>query len=106
MKKEYNSIISKLEKEIGSTDDDKWNIEQLMNTGLENLLKLGEACENSSLADTRELIGLIYPENFTFRENQFQTTRLNEIINCIYLVNNRLRAKKTEQKMIFFFCPE
>ena len=67
-------------------------------SGLENLLKLGEACENSSLADTRELIGLIYPENFTFRENQFQTTRINEIVNCIYLVNNRLWAKKNGTK--------
>ena len=98
MKKEYNGIISKLEKQIGNADDDKGNIEQLMNTGLENLLKLGEACENSSLADTRELIGLIYPENFTFRENQFQTTRINEIVNCIYLVNNRLRVKKNGTK--------
>ncbi len=66
--------------------------------GLENLLKLGEALDNASLADSREIIGLIFPENFTFRENKIQTARINEMVNCIYLVNNRLRAKKNGTK--------
>jgi site-specific DNA recombinase len=106
MKIEYSAVISNLEKEIGNVDDDRENIEYLTNTGLENLLKLGDAFDGGTLADSREIIGLIFPENFTFSENKIRTARVNEIINCIYLVNNRLRAKKTGQKMIFFFCPE
>jgi len=98
MKNEYNGIISKLGKQLGDVGDDRGSIEQLTNTGLENLLKLGNACENNTLADTRELIGLIYPENFTYRENQFQTARVNEIINCIYLVNKELQMKKNGTK--------
>lgn len=106
MKIEYNAVISKLEKDIGNVEDDRVSIEHLTTTGLENLLKLGEAFDGGTLADSREIIGLIFPENFTFSENKIRTARVNEMVNCIYLVNNRLRAKKTGQKMIFFFCPE
>lgn len=108
MKIEYNAVISNLEKEIGNVEDDRATIEHLTTTGLENLIKLGEAFDSATLADSREIIGLIFPENFTFQEKKIRTTRINEMVNCIYLVNNRLRAKKkkTGQKMIFFFCPE
>jgi len=98
MKNEYNEIISNLEKEMGNVEDDRGNIEYLTNSGLENLLKLGEAFDNANLADSREIIGLIFPENFTFRENKIQTARINEMVNCIYLVNNRLQAKKNGTK--------
>ena len=98
MKTEYNEIISNLEKDIGNIEDDRGNIEYLTNSGLENLLKLGDAFDNASLADSREVIGLIFPENFTFRENKIQTAKINEMVNCIYLVNNRLRAKKNGTK--------
>lgn len=98
MKAEYNAIINKLEKEIGNVEDDRANIEQLTNSGLENLLKLGETFENGTLADSREMIGLIFPENFTFEEKKIRTVRINEMVNCIYLVNNRLRAKKNGTK--------
>ncbi|WP_347053569.1 hypothetical protein [Flavobacterium olei] len=98
MKIEYNAIISKLEKDIGNVEDDRASIEHLTTTGLENLLKLGEAFENGTLANSREMIGLIFPENFTFQESKIKTARVNEMVNCIYLVNNRLRAKKNGTK--------
>ncbi len=98
MKTEYNAEISRLENEIGNVDEDRANIESLMNTGLQNLIKLGEAFGDGSLVDSREIIGLIFPENFTFQNNKIQTGRVNEMFKCIYLVNNRLRAKKNGTK--------
>ena len=98
MKNDYRTIIQKLERQLGEVSDDRGNIEQLMNQGLDNLLRLGETYEKSTLAEARDLIGLIYPENFTFRENDFQTARTNEIVNCIYLVNSKLEAKKNGTK--------
>jgi len=65
---------------------------------LENLLKLGDAFDNASLADSREMIGLIYPENFTFQENKIQTARTNEMTRFIYLVINILLVKKNGTK--------
>lgn len=69
MKAEYNEIIINQEKEVGNVEDDIGNIEYLTKLGLENLVKLGDAFDSESLADSREIIGLIFPENFTFREN-------------------------------------
>jgi site-specific DNA recombinase len=60
MKTEYNEIINNLEKEMGNVEDDSGNIEYLTNSGLENLLKLGDAFDSASLADSREIIGLIF----------------------------------------------
>ena len=102
MKNEYNEIISNLEKEMGNVEDDKGNIDYLTNSGLENLLKIGDTFDNASSADSREIIGLIFPENFTFRENKIQTARINEMVNCIYLVNNTLRANKNGTKDDFY----
>ncbi|HYD90708.1 MAG TPA: recombinase family protein, partial [Flavobacterium sp.] len=81
---------------------EKGDIEDLMGKGLNNLISLGSAYENGTLADAREMIGLIYPENFTFRGNDFQTARVNEIVNCIYLVNKELDVKKNGTKDDFF----
>jgi site-specific DNA recombinase len=85
MKIEYNAVISNLEKEIGNVEDDRTTIEHLTTTGLENLLKLGEAFDGGTLADSRGLIGLIFPENFTFQEKKIRTARVDEMVNCIYL---------------------
>lgn len=102
MKNEYSTIIQKLERQLSEVSDDRGSIEQLMNKGIDNLLKLGEALEKSSLTEARDLIGLIYPENFTFRGNDFQTARVNEIVNCIYLVNKELDVKKNGTKDDFY----
>lgn len=106
MKSDYNSVITKLEKQLGNTNFEKGDIEDLMGKGLNNLISLGSAYENGTLADAREMIGLIYPENFTFRGNSFQTARVNEIMKCIYLVKKELKIKKTGQKTISSLCPE
>jgi site-specific DNA recombinase len=102
MKADYNSVINKLEKQLACTNFEKGDIEDLMGRGLNNLISLGSAYENATLVEARELIGLIYPENFTFRGSTFQTARVNEIMNCIYLVNNELKAKKNGTKDDFF----
>jgi site-specific DNA recombinase len=65
---------------------------------LENLLRLGEAFENWTLADSLEMIGLIFSENFTYQERKIKTAIVNEMVSCIFLVNNRLMAKKKRNK--------
>lgn len=59
MKNEYSTIIQKLERQLSEVSDDRGSIEQLMNKGIDNLLRLGEALEKTSLTEARELIGLI-----------------------------------------------
>ncbi|WP_432419444.1 recombinase family protein [Flavobacterium flavigenum] len=105
MKEDYNLRITNLERELSSIVKDKHSIESLLVKGVDNLIKLNETYINRNLSDARSLIGLVYPENFTIRENKIQTARVNKIIESIYLINSELRHKKTGQKMIFIFCP-
>ncbi|WP_100844285.1 hypothetical protein [Flavobacterium sp. 5] len=87
MNMEYGSIINQLENDLNNISDSKQDIEGLLNMGLDRLLELNFAYTNTNLSEARDLIGLIYPENFTFRNNEFQTARVNEIASRIYLIN-------------------
>jgi len=66
MKTEYGKIINRLEIKLSTISDDKQSIEGLLNTGIDRLKQLNFAYTNATLAEAREIIGLIYPENFTF----------------------------------------
>lgn len=87
---------------MGNVEEDSGNIGYLMNSGLENLLKLGDDSDNASLADSREMIGIIFPESFTFRENKIQTARVNKIGASIHVINNELELKKNGTKDDFY----
>lgn len=78
----------------------KWSL--WLSNGIENLIRLNSNYSNASLAEARDLIGLIYPENFTIRGEQVQTTRINKVIECIYMINNELSRKKNGTKESFF----
>ncbi|WP_074722154.1 recombinase family protein [Flavobacterium frigoris] len=102
MKLDYSEKITKLESELSEISSDKQSIAGLLNSGIENLIRLNNSYNDASLADARELIGLIYPENFTIRGEQVQTTRINKVIESIYMINNELGLKKNGTKENFF----
>ena len=102
MKVDYTDKISKLEHELSEISNDRQSIDGLLNCGIDNLIKLNVNYNNASLAEARDLIGLIYPENFTIRGNQVQTTRINKVIESIYMINSELCRKKNGTKESFF----
>ena len=102
MKLDYTDKITKLEHELSEVSNDRQSIDGLLNCGIENLIKLNVNYKNASLAEARDLIGLIYPENFTIRGNQVQTTRINKVIESIYMINSELCRKKNGTKESFF----
>jgi site-specific DNA recombinase len=67
MKIEYGQIINRLEIKLNNISDDKQSIEGILNMGIDKLLQLNFAYTSTNLSEARDLIGLIYPENFTFR---------------------------------------
>jgi len=54
--------------------------------------------DTGNLEDARGLIGSIYPENFSFEENEFRTSRINEAVNLIYLINKEIDRHKKRTK--------
>ena len=105
MKLDYTDKITKLERELSEVSNDRQSIDGLLNCGIDNLINLNVNYNNASLAEARDLIGLIYPENFTIRGDQVQTTRINKVIESIYMINSELYRKKTGQKRVFSLCP-
>jgi|GEM_PF-6895921 len=61
--------------------------------------------DTGKLEDTRGLIGSIYPENFSFEENEFRTSRINEAVNLIYLINKEIDKHKKGQRVKKLLCP-
>ncbi|WP_379702942.1 hypothetical protein [Flavobacterium panici] len=60
------------------------------------------AYADMDLSEARSLIGLVYPENFTIRENKIQTARVNKIVEGIYMINKELKTKKNGTKDDFY----
>ena len=59
--------------------------------------KLDFIFSSCDLSQKRRLIGSIFPENLTFDGEEHRTTRINEVLNFIYLINNELKSKKNGQ---------
>lgn len=53
----------------------------------------------------RDLIGSIFFENFTIKENEFRTTSVNEVVKIIYLLTTNYTKIKMDKGRYFFFVP-
>ncbi|MNE80982.1 hypothetical protein D3C80_1775980 [compost metagenome] len=95
MKSNYTEIIVRLESKLSGIREDNGNIDKLLELGMDNLLKLHECYDNGVWVGSRDLIGSIYPENFTISENKFRTPRVNEVVCFIYLINNEMSVNKS-----------
>lgn len=69
-----------------------------MNEGIDNLLRLSIGYEGGTFEECRALIGSIYPENLTFNGTGFRTTRINEAVQLMYLINKHIDSNKKETK--------
>ena len=98
MKSDYSSMITKLEVKLGSLNNEDDDIEELLRKGIDRLLNLRMLFDTGKLEDTRGLIGSIYPENFSFEENEFRTSRINEAVSLIYLINKEIDKHKKRTK--------
>ncbi|MFP9116114.1 hypothetical protein ACLI1A_19420 [Flavobacterium sp. RHBU_3] len=69
MKSDYAGMINKLEVRLASMNNEADDIEELLKNGIDRLLNLKMLYEKGKLAETRDLIGSIYPENLYFENN-------------------------------------
>ncbi len=101
MKSDYGGMVTKLEAKLSGISNEKEDIEGLLNEGIDNLLRLSIGFEGGTFAECRDLIGSIYPENLTFNGTGFRTTRINEAVQLMYLINKEIdRNKKGTKKII------
>ena len=96
IKSDYGSILDKLQAKYSGLNSDQDDIEKLLNQGIENLYRLNSIYQKSKFVECRDLIGSIYPENLMFDGVGFRTTRINEAVQLMYLINEQLDSNKKE----------
>ena len=96
IKSDYGETLARLQAKYSGIDTDQDDIEKLLNQGIENLLRIHSIYDNSELVVCRDLIGSIYPENLIYDGIGFRTTRINEAVQLMYLINGQLESNKKE----------
>ena len=84
MKTEYSTKLEKLEAKLSSNKHDKIDFNDLLNKGVNNLLKLDYVYETGDTEKKREIISSMYPEKMTFDGFAVRTNRINEVARLIY----------------------
>ncbi len=104
MKTEYGGKLEKLEAKLSTSNHDQINIGDLLNKGLDNLLKLDYVYETGDIEKKREIISSMYPEKLSFDGFSLRTTRINEAVRLIYSLDkdfglNKNRTNENESHL-------
>lgn len=83
MKSEYSTKVEKLEAKLSTNNHDKVDFNDLLNKGVNNLLKLDSVFETGDIEKKREIINSMYPEKMTFNGFLFRTYYINVMARLI-----------------------
>ena len=76
---------------------EKIDIEELLETGIDNLMKLDYAYEMGDIDKKREIIAAVFPDKIRIENGVLRTPRVNEAMKYIYLMDSELSGKKKGQ---------
>ena len=94
MKSEIETRITRLEAKLTGSLSDSENIEPLWDKAISSIANLDSLYENGNIAQKRKIIGSVFPEKLTFDGIRFRTTRINEALEYIQLMDNELEGNK------------
>ena len=94
MKTEYSNKLEKLEAKLSTCNNDQVDIKDLLDKGINNLIKLEHIYETSDTEKKREIISSMYPEKMTFDGFSFRTNRIDEVARLIYSMDVGLSENK------------
>ena len=94
IKSESEEKINRLEAKLTASITDTTNIGPLLEKAITNISQLDILYKNGSIVQKRKIIGSMFPENLTFDGFQYRTTRVNEAINLMCLIDSKLKGKK------------
>lgn len=93
----YNAQKFSLLDEIDRTKKMDGNYLNWLKNGVDALSNLKAHYANSAIRDKQQLISSIFPEKFDFDGKKCRTTRINDVLRCILLIDNDLQNKKSGQ---------
>ncbi|WP_423147342.1 recombinase family protein [Rubrolithibacter danxiaensis] len=105
IKFECESKINALEAKISDLSMSQISIEDDLNKAVEALSSLNGITSLNNGKISRELIGSMYPEKFTFENLKDRTARVNEIASVMYQITNSLENKEQRASSDFSDLP-
>ncbi len=94
IKSESEERINKLEVQLTASATDATNIEPLWEKAITSISQLDNLYINGTITQKRKIISSMFPEKLTFDGFQYRTTRVNEAINFICLIDKKIKGKK------------
>ena len=97
MKAEYEERLNRQQAKLNALANQPDNFDAILKKGLDNLFHLSEIYENGTSEEKRKVIGSVYPEKLTFDGDRLRTTRINEAVRLIYVLDKELAEKEKGQ---------
>ncbi len=94
MKSDYTDKLERSEAKLSACQYEQVDIKQLLDKGLDNLLKLDYAYASGDIEKKRAIISSMFPEKMTFDGFVLRTTRINEAVRRIYTLNTDFGQNK------------
>ena len=97
MKSDYSIKVEMLEAKLSGLSHSDINIKDLLDKGIDILLKLDYVYETADIDKKREVISSMFPEKLHFENSSLRTGRVNEAVKFIYMIDSNLGGNKKGQ---------
>jgi site-specific DNA recombinase len=94
IKSESEKTINRLEVKLTATATDTSHIAPLWEKAISTMSQLDVLYEKGTVIQKRKVVSSMFPEKLTFDGFQYRTQRVNEAINLISLIDNKLKSIK------------
>ena len=94
IKSESEKTINRLEVKLTATATDTSHIAPLWDKAISTMSQLDVLYEKGTVIQKRKVVSSMFPEKLTFDGFQYRTQRVNEAINLISLIDNKLKGIK------------
>jgi site-specific DNA recombinase len=101
IKSESEERINRLDAKLTASVTDTTNIEPLWDKAISSISQLDVLYEKGTVTQKRKIIGSMFPEKLTFDGFQHRTTRINEALVLMLLMNSKIKGKKNETNPSF-----
>lgn len=86
MKIEYSQVVNTLKLKLASLSNSTVELEGLLSKDIDKLMRIDVNFNKGKITDNREIIVFMYPENMTFNENLFLSSKPHKAIEAIYFL--------------------
>ncbi|WP_126247969.1 recombinase family protein [Chitinophaga rhizosphaerae] len=97
MKTEYSQKLERLEAKLAAEENNKFDLERLLEQAIPNLRNLRKAYELGTVEKKRNIIGSLYPGKLIYDGTGVRTARLNEVISAILALDKAFGKIKMDQ---------